>query len=220
MRMKFLPHLLLTLLACALPAQAAEPSRKLLPVDEAAKNPSFFLFRAKLQEAVAKKDAAFVLSIIAPDIQTGFDGENGSAAFKKKWDLAKPEDSGLWHVLAGVLALGGKFNEDGSFLAPYTSAAWPEDLDPFEYVAIMGENVRVREKPDAGSAIVATLSYEILTLVPTDGENGKEAWMKVKLANGREGFVREEFLSLVIGFRAYFEKKNGAWVMTALVAGD
>ena len=42
----------------------------------------------------------------------------------------------------------------------------------------------------------------------------------VKLANGREGYVREEFLSLVIAFRAYFEKKNGAWVMTALVAGD
>jgi hypothetical protein len=99
MRMEFLPHLLLALLACTAPAGAAEPSRKLLPVDESATNPSFFLFRAKLQEAVAKKDAAYVLSIIAPDIQTGFDGENDSAAFKKKWDLEKPDAGSTWPCL-------------------------------------------------------------------------------------------------------------------------
>jgi hypothetical protein len=220
MRLKFLPHLLLALLVCTSPAQTAEPSRKLLPVDEAAKNPSFFLFRAKLQEAVAKKDATCVLSVISPDIQTGFDGDNGSAAFKKKWNLEKPADSELWPMLARVLALGGKFNKDGSFQAPYTSAAWPEDLDPFEHVAIMGENVRVREKPDANSAVVATLSHEVITLVATSGEVGKGPWVKVKAPNGREGYVSEEFLSLGIAFRAYFEKKNGAWLMTALVAGD
>jgi hypothetical protein len=222
MRLKFLPHLLLALLVCAPPAQSAEPSRKLLPVDEAVKNPSFFLFRAKLQEAIAKKDAAHVLSIIAPDIQAGFDGDNGSDAFKKKWNLDKPDEtSELWPLLARTLAMGGKFDKDGSFQAPYTSAAWPEEFDSFEYTAVVGENVRVREKADAQSAVVATLSFEVVALAQSDApQEEKQPWVKVKLSNGREGYIREEYVSMAIGFRAYFEKKNGSWVMTAFLAGD
>jgi hypothetical protein len=222
MSLKFLPHLLLALIACISPAQTAEPSRKLLPVDEAAKNPSFFLFRAKLQEAIAKKDVAYVLSVIAPDIQTGFDGENGSGAFKKKWNLEKPDEaSELWPLLARTLAMGGKFDKDGSFQAPYTSAAWPEEFDSFEYTAVVGENVRVREKADAQSAVVATLSFEVVALAQSDApQEEKPMWIKVKLPNGREGYIREEYVSMAIGFRAYFEKKNGMWLMTAFLAGD
>lgn len=222
MRLKFLSHLLLTLLACTSLAQGTEHSRKLLPVDEAAKNPSFFLFRAKLQEAVAKKDAAYVLSVIAPDIQTGFDGDNGSAAFKKKWNLEKPDEpSELWPLLARVLAMGGKFDKDGSFQAPYTSATWPEEYDSFEYATVVGENVRVREKADAQSAVVATLSFDVVQLAQGDEpQERKESWVKVKLPNGREGYIREDYLSMAIGFRAYFEKRNGTWVMTAFLAGD
>ncbi|QIF00401.1 SH3 domain-containing protein [Roseimicrobium sp. ORNL1] len=222
MSLKFLPHLLLALLVCTSPAQTAEPSRKLMPVDEAVKNPSFFLFRAKLQEAVAKKDAAYVLGVIAPDIQTGFDGENGSAAFKKKWNLEKPDEaSELWPLLARTLAMGGKFDKDGSFQAPYTSAAWPEEFDSFEHTAVVGENVRVREKADAQSAVVATLSFEVVALAQSDApQEERQPWVKVKLPNGREGYIRQEYVSMAIGFRAYFEKKNGSWVMTAFLAGD
>jgi hypothetical protein len=207
------------LLACGFTLQAAEPARKLLPVDEAAKDPSFFIFRARLQEALAKHDMAFVLSVVTPDIQIGFGGDDGIEAFKKAW---KPEakDSGMWSELARVLALGGKFTEDGQFQAPYVSAAWPEDLDPIEHVAIVGENVRVREKPDANSAVMASLSYDLVTLVESSGQAGKGPWSKIKLADGREGYVSDAFLGSGASLRAYFEKKNGAWKMTALVAGD
>ena len=209
----------LLVLVLGVATAAAGPPRKLLPVDEAAKDPSFFIFRARLQEALAKHDMTFVLSVVTPDIQIGFGGDDGIEAFKKAW---KPDvkDSAMWSELARVLALGGKFIEGGKFQAPYVSAAWPEDLDPIEHVAIVGENVRVREKPDAGSAVIASLSYDLVTLVESSGQAGKGPWSKIKLADGREGYVSDAFLGSGASLRAYFEKKDGTWKMTALVAGD
>ncbi len=218
---RVLSLLLLSTLSAAslLPAQAPAPPRKLLPVDEAAKDPSFFLFRAKLQEALARRDTAYLVSIVAPDIQNGFDGDNGAEAFKKNWNL-KAGDSGLWAELARVLALGGKFSDDGGFEAPYVTAAWPADLDPFEHVAIVGEKVRIRAKPDGNSEVLASLSHEIVALVETSGEVGRGPWIKVRLADGREGYVSDAFVGMGASLRAYFGKKDGVWKMTALVAGD
>ena len=141
MRLSFL---ISSLLLAVSPPSHADPPRKLLPVDEAAKDPSFFLFRSRLLEAVATHDAAFVLSILTPDILNNFGGNGGIAEFKEQWKLGG-KDSELWKTLAHVLSLGGRFMGDATFQAPYVSACWPEDADAFDFGAILGENVRVRE---------------------------------------------------------------------------
>jgi hypothetical protein len=209
----------LLVLALGVVTASAAPPRKLLPVDEAAKDPSFFIFRAKLQEAVAKHDMDFLLSVVAADIQIGFGGDDGIEAFKKAW-TPEAKDSAMWPELARVLALGGKFIEGGQFQAPYVTAAWPEEFDAVEHVAIVGENVRVREKPDASSAVIASLSYDVVKMVESSGQVEKGPWSKIKLADGREGYVSDAFLGSGASLRAYFAKKNGAWKMTALVTGD
>jgi hypothetical protein len=53
-------------------------TRKLYPVDEATKDPSFFTFRARLIQAVQRHDAAFLISILAPKITNSFGGDGGS----------------------------------------------------------------------------------------------------------------------------------------------
>lgn len=197
-----------------------EPAAKLLPVDEAAKNPSFFIFRARLQEALAKHDVAHLLSVTDPKIQIGFGGDDGIEAFKKDWKLNAPNSSELWSTLGRALALGGKFMEEGDFQAPYVCAAWPEKYDAFDYVAIVGENVRLRAQASATSAVVASLSFDVVHLVESSAQSGKDTWTKVRLMDGREGYVSDAFLGRAVGYRAYFSKKDGSWKMTAFLAGD
>ena len=77
---------------------------KLLPVDEGVRDPSFFVFRARLLEACERRDAAFVLSAVDQNIKNGFGGDDGVAGFKRQWKSESPA-SELWKTLTGVLAL-------------------------------------------------------------------------------------------------------------------
>lgn len=212
--------LLLVALASLVAGQSpAGPARKLPPVDEAAKDPSFFVFRSRLIEAVAARDTGHLLGILSPTILNSFGGSGGIEEFKQQW---KPEakNSELWPELARILSLGGKFAEDGSFAAPYIYATWPEDDDAFDFGAIVGGNVRVREKPDANSAVLARLSFEMVNVLEFASDRGPDSWAKVKLADGRTGFVSARFVGHAMDRRAIFEKQNGEWRLTALVAGD
>jgi len=208
----------------SLPGLAQE--RFVMPVDEAGKDASFLAFREKLIEAVKKRDAKFVLSVVDPNIKNGFGGTDGVAEFKKHWKLNSPK-SGLWKELLAVLTHGGTFDKRrrNSFYAPYLFTNFPEDIDQFEYQAIFGNNVNLREKPDLNAPIIASLSYNI---VKVDHQNSIKSpaneedvlWVKVETMGGKKGFVKPEFVRSSIDFRAGFEKKKGKWVMVFFLAGD
>jgi len=198
-------------------------NRKLYPVDEAAKDPAFFTFRARLIQAVQRRDATYLLRILSPKISNSFGGSEGVADFKKMW---KPESSqsGVWTELAKVLSLGGAFDKDGSFSAPYLHSSWPEEEgDGFEVGVIVGGNVRVRTAPQITASVIRNLSFDIVDVPDwqrTKARGEKREWTKVKLADGQTGYVAEEFIRSPIDYRAIFEKENGRWVMTAFIAGD
>jgi hypothetical protein len=188
----------------------------LLPVDEAAKQPDFFTFRAQLQTAIAKRDKAAVLAVVSKDVQNGFGDDNGINHFKKIWAIDK-SNSKLWETLGTVLALGGGFQQDGSFNAPYVSSHWP-DVDGFENIAIVGNKVNVRATPKADGKVLQTLSYEV---VPVDAtNNGNAQWVAVKLPAGKKGYVARSFARSPVDYRAFFAKVDGRWQMVSLLAGD
>lgn len=218
MRIIFVLLLLLTVTATNVSGQV----QKLYPVDEAAKDPTFFTFRARLIQAVQRRDAAFILGIVSPKIQNGFGGDDGIEAFKNTWKPERPQ-SELWTELATVLSLGGAFDKDGIFEAPYISAKWPEDKDGFELGAIIGEKVRVRAAPQISSSIMRELSFDIVDVPDwqTNKARGeKRDWIKVKLSDGQSGYVAEEFIRSPIAYRVGFQKQDGRWVMTFFLAGD
>jgi Bacterial SH3 domain len=212
----------LLMLVSALVADVSGQVQKLYPVDEAAKDPTFFTFRARLIQAVQRRDAAHLLNILSPKIHNSFGGDGGIEEFKTMW---KPEraQSEVWTELAKVLSLGGAFDKDGIFEAPYISAKWPEDKDGFELGAIIGENVRVRAAPQISSSIMRQLSFDIVEVTDWGGNKArgeKRDWIKVKLSDGQSGYVAEEFIRSPIGYRAAFAKEEGRWVMTYFIAGD
>lgn len=190
----------------------------LLPVDEAAKQPDFFTFRAQLQIAVAKRDKAAVLAAVSKTVQNGYGDDNGIDNFKKNWAIDKP-NSELWETLGAVLALGGSFQGDSSFAAPYVASSWPDAAgDGFENIAIVGNKVNVRKAPKTDSEVLQTLSYEVVPLDTTD--HGNDQWVAIKLPDGKKGYVSRSFARSPVDYRASFEKVDGRWQMTSLLAGD
>lgn len=211
------------LLAVALQAAARPPAPspcgaprvvRLLPVDQAATQPDFFTFRARLQAAVARRDEAAVLAVADPGIRTSFGDDDGVATLRAK--LRDPQ-SGLWADLGAALALGGRFQSPDSFVAPYIFAAWPSGLDSFECAAVVGDRVRVRASADPGSAVVGSVSYEIVQVLPAQKES---AATHVRLPGGRTGFMASPFVRSPVDYRAVFQKVGGQWRLRAFVAGD
>ena len=216
------------LLAIAAPAgrQAAgfcgEGGRRapaqLLPVDEASRQPEFFTFRARLQTAVAARDADAVVAMADPNIKLGFGGDDGAELLRAS--LMAADAAPYWREIASVLALGGAFKGDDSFRAPYFFAKWPDGADGFECGVIVGRSVNVRREPRADAAVVASASYDIVQHMVAGAGNPPEGWAAVELSNGTKGFVRADFLGGPTGLRALFNRVNGQWRLTALVAGD
>ena len=199
----------------AAPSPCGAPrSVRLLPEDQAVTQPDFFTFRARLQAAVARRDEAAVLAAADPGIRTSFGDDDGLATFRAK--LRDPQGT-LWSDLGAALALGGRFQSPDSFAAPYVFAAWPSRLDSFECAAVVGDRVRVRASDDPGSAVVGSVSYEIVQVLPAQRES---TTTQVRLPNGRSGFIASAFVRSPVDYRAIFQKTGGQWRLRAFVAGD
>ena len=208
----------ITLFACAVFfAPDAVAQITLRPVDQAASQPDFFTFRAHLQAAIARRDAAAVLAVVHKDIKNSFGGDDGREGFKQKW---QPEsaDSSLWKELGAVLALGGSFDRDGQFVAPYVFSRWPDKVDSFENVAIIGANVRVREAPRNDSATVGSLSFVVVPVLQE--KEPHEGWTAIRQPNGKAGYVLSQYARSPIDYRAAFKRIDNRWQLTLFLAGD
>ena len=195
---------------------------KLLPVDEAVRDPELFVFRARLQAAVARHDTAALLEVVDPNIKIGFGGNDGIAAFRETWKLQDGDRSPLWAELGLVLALGGQFQGANLFAAPYVFTS--DKADAYEEGAVLGANVRVRAEPRLGSQVLATLSFDIVRFSNAGrskltAEQAKE-WTAVELQGKRTGYIASQYVRSPVDYRALFNKIGGRWRMTAFVAGD
>jgi len=205
-------------------AQQAEP-KKLLPVDEAAKDASWVSFRRQLLNALAKHDRKFLLSIVDRNIRNPLDAPRGVAAFRKQWDL-EADDSPVWRELPAALFLGSAWlkPEKGprQLCAPYVAVKWPDDIDPFDYGAITAREALAKAAPASDSDTVATLSYDIVPVsdweVADRMPEGKQKWVKIRLKD-KEAYVPEEQIRSPIEHRACFVKTESGWRMVAFVVG-
>jgi hypothetical protein len=222
----------LILLAVCSPAAIGQ-ERFVTPVDEAAKDRSFLTFRTKLISAAEKKDVNHIISILDPKITASFGGHVGIKDFKTFWKI-DDKNSEFWDEFLRVIKNGGRFSGEGrnkmnEFAAPYLFTEMPDDLDMFEYYAIFGSNVNVREAPNTNARVITQLSYNIVKIDEEaavkrktgPGEwDWKYDWHKIESLGGVKGWVKAEYARSPIDYRAGFEKKRGVWKMVYFVAGD
>lgn len=198
-------------------ASAAVADRDFRPVDQAASQPDFLAFRTLLLDALARRDARAVLSVVHVDIRNSFGGDEGIEVFEEIWKLDDP-DAPFWATMTAVLRLGGTFSPDHSFEAPYVFSAWPDDVDPYANVAITGSGVRVRREPRADAEPVAVLSHEMVE-APPDGQRD-DGWVFVRVRDGQPGYVDRQYARGPTDYRATFEKIEGRWRITSFISGD
>jgi hypothetical protein len=199
---------------CVAPGSKTTPT--LRPVDEASRRADFVEFRRRLQDAVARKDTAAVLAAVDPGVRIDFGDSGGAQAFKDRVIDNRAED--FWKELGTILRLGGRFRTNDAFDAPYTFSAWPENLDSFECLAVIGTRVRLRETARLDARIVTQLDFAIVRVTPAEAET--PGWRGVQLADGRTGWVSSLYLRSPIDHRALFQFHNGRWWLMAYVAGD
>jgi hypothetical protein len=193
--------------------------RRLMPIDEASQDPSFLAYREKLLGVLKAKDTTALQPFVDPKIRTTFGEGGGWDDFTKQWKLPS-SDSRLWTELTTILGHGGSFEEVMGvrrFCAPYVYSDWPEDLDSFEYLAVIGDDVPLYENASAESKVVATLDHEIVRAV--EGMGGGE-FRHVELSDKKQGWIRRDQARSPIEYRACFTKASGQWRMNLLVAGD
>jgi hypothetical protein len=199
------------------PAHLPETAPVLRPVDEAPSHPDFLRFRTQLKDIASRRDERALMRFVAPDIRISFGDNNGVDNFRKlvRGQFGQPAAQ-FWSDFARMLDLGGTLREDRhGFVAPYIYSAWPNHYDSFECAAVVGANVRMRERPRADARILATVSYAIVRL----HSSPDLAWMAVELADGRKGYIAARYVYGPTGWRAFFDDENGQWRMTLFIAG-
>ena len=195
---------------------------KLLPRDEA--NESFRQFRSAALRALANRDTAFLYGMLAPEIKNSFGGDDSIAGFRRMWKTDDP-NSDVWTALIRVLTMGGQQPTDSQFTAPYVYAFWPDSMDAFEHVAVIGDSVRVHEAPSPNSRVLGGALNSILKFkdwrgLPASGVAADTTWAKILLPNADSGWIRGASVYSPIGWRAMFVRRGGRWLMIFFVRGD
>lgn len=199
----------------AIVASLSMGADKLPPVDESASDPSFLAFKVRLLGALDRKDLGTLLKAVDPKIRSSFGGEDGVPGFRRHWKLDRPAQSKVWTELATVLRLGATKDET-EFIAPYVFTKFPQTLDAYSHAAVIRPAAVLRKAPSASSAKVATLEYNIVQFL----ENPSGTWRHVRTSDGATGWIHEGDIRSPLAYRAFFEKRDGQWKLTAFIAGD
>lgn len=210
--------LALGLVPFALLATAAQAfPLKLEPVEECSSEPGFTAFRDRLRDVAAKKDRQALLAMLAPDVTVNFGGERGPEAFAQAWGLDRTGDSDIWPLLRRILALGCAVSDEGFAIPSLTIQFEPEDdEDFFDTFVVVSPATTLRSGPEANSKAVAKLAWDVVKAV----DQSRGAQTKVRLQDGREGWVSSDDLYNPAYYRMFLQKQGGKWVIAAFVAGD
>ena len=218
-------HLLAVAALAAVVGGAGAQEVKLLPADEGAHDPSWPSFKARLLDALAKRDQKFVLGIIDARIRNTL-GPDGSTEFRKLWQ-PHAADSPLWVELPKLLFLGGVFikRDQGAteFCAPYVRFKWPDNAPADASGAILVADALMKAKPSAAAETLQTLSHDLVKVlnweVADEDKENKQVWVRIQTGAGA-GFVPEEQIRSPLEHRACFAKKGASWRMTGLEVGE
>ena len=205
------------LAAVSLTAASSPPPAKLPPVDQCSAEPGFGAFKETLKQAVERRDGDALLALLAPDVLVNFGGETGRDAFARQWDLKAGSPHELWQQLTDILALGCARTGSALIMPSLAAQFDSDDEGVFEKLIVVSPAAELRAQPAADSDRIQSLSWDVVTGLERRREDDL---VKVRLADGREGWIAGRLLRSPLDYRAVIEKRGGQWMITAFVAGD
>ena len=191
--------------------------KKLPPVDQCSADPGFAKFLGGLKRAVAKRDKKALLGMLSPGVLVNFGGASGPNAFEENWDFDPSSNDSIWAQLDRMLPLGCAKDQQARII-PSLAIQFDPDSDEqvFEAMVVVSPGAKLRKGPEPDSAALATLSWDVVTAV----DQASDLQTKVRLADGREGYMHDTDLYSPLNYRMVVEKLRGKWMITAFVAGD
>lgn len=200
---------------------------KLKPINQSEINEELFATLKSILKAVEDKNLSKLITYFDKDILVSFGGDRGINDLKSYWSLNKnPHKSEIWQEIKNAIIIGGTFENDNRYWTPYVFTSFPAPYDPFEYAAVIGTDVRMRDKPSLKSEIVAELDYEIVKLTNAEGQQreriGDEIhyWNEVIRQNNQKGYIYGKYLRSAINYRIGMTNESGKWLINTFVAGD
>jgi hypothetical protein len=171
-------------------------------------------FRARLANAVMARDADALVGLAAEDINLDFGGGTGRAELKKRLTA---KDGMLWDELDQLLTLGCAANPQGGLTIPWYFEQHIDKVDAMSGMLVTGEGVRLLPEPDAKSAPIRTISWDVVELTALKPD---DPFQHVTTTDGTKGYIATDKLRSLLDYRLLASQRNGKWSMVSLVAGD
>ena len=207
----------LALAMLATTAQAA-PAKQFPPHDECLSMDGYFDMRQNFEGIVKRRDAKAFLAMVSPSISWSFGGGEGKAEFAKEWKLETGKASPIWEELDQIVRLGCVTQGADAVVMPHM---FGQDAGTGDagggYALVLGPAVNVRADATTSSTSLRKLNWEVVETVAQDPTN---KWTKIKSADGKGGYIRNDYLRGLLDYRIGFERKEKGWVVSFFIAGD
>jgi hypothetical protein len=197
------------------------------PVNQSEINEELSATLKEILKAVENKNVSKLLTYFSKDVKVSFEGENGTEDLKKHWALNKNANkSEIWQTLKNAIAIGGTFQDDNNYWTPYVFTTFPSQYDVYEYAAIVGKAVSMRNQPSLKGEVMAELDYEIVKLTNSEGEKEeiidgeKHYWYEVIRQDNQKGYIYGKYLRRPVDYRIGMTYTSGRWLIDTFVAGD
>jgi hypothetical protein len=197
-------------------AHAATPIQ-IPPKDECLAIDGYFDLRQKLEDIVKRRDAKAFLAMVSPSISWNFGGETTKEGFIKEWKLDSGKASPIWAELDQIIRLGCFSQGPDNPTMPHFFGQNTGSDDAGIAALVLGPAVNLRAEPTTASTSLRKLNWEVVMRVE---DSADEKWTKVKTADGKTGYIRNDYLRGDIDYRIGFDRKDKGWVISFFIAGD
>jgi hypothetical protein len=207
-------------LLVSLPAIASAAT--IPPRDECAASKSYAPITREIITIAQTRDTQRLLALIAPDIRLDFGGGEGKALFVETWRLDRGTESPIWAELDKIVRLGCAVEDDWAAFPRYFVRA-PASGDVFAQYLAVGTGIAMRAAPRTTATQVATLAWDVVTLVDGDASDDTGnplTWLRVQRADGMTGYVKADYLRSVTDYRLIVGMVDGKPLITHFIAGD
>jgi Bacterial SH3 domain len=197
---------------------SAAPAKQIPPKDECLAIDGYFDLRQNFEGIVKRRDAKALLAMVSPVISWNFGGEPASKeAFAKNWKLETGKASPIWAALDQIVRLGCFSQGPDNPTMPHFFGQDTGAESPGGSALVLGPAVNLRAQPSTASASLRKINWEVVTTVEASADG---LWSKVQTADGKTGYIRNDYLRGDLDYRIGFERKDKGWVISFFIAGD
>ena len=195
----------------------AAPAKMIPPKDECLSIDGYFDLRQNFESIVKRRDAKALSAMIAPTISWSFGGEGGKDGFLKNWKLETGKASPIWAELDQIVRLGCFSQGPDNPTMPHFFGQDTGAESAGQAALVLGPAVNLRAQPTTSSASLRKINWEVVTSIEASADG---LWTKVKTADDKTGFIRNDYLRADLDYRIGFERKDKGWVVSFFIAGD